>query len=1231
MAKKIKIFFLSALSFLIFSCQTLQPIDVELGLEKISSLDDITTYTDLAIQSEVFDMDTLAIFIENYFMEAGATFEQKMIRYEKLLALYDKGKIKRLPPAPTVDHSALTKQLLRLTEKFRDNPAIAPVIYTTGYCYYEEGQMELALITFEFFLQKYKTSNLRDEVAFRAGEIYFDTSQMDKAMKAYDKISMRENSPFYIRGAFKKAWVHYRSDEFDKSMDLFKVAIDDGFKKDRGASGLDLSEEGMRTVTKILSQTAPQGFKTYKEALTSRMKRFDQSHYAGDLLLSLGDTLKEQSRYEEMSVPYDIFINKYKDNDKLPNAYAGLAEAYYLEGKDAEAMDIRKKTIAKFNPDSKWYKKRFKDRDEKTDTLISETTATVANYYRDLAGKVKTEEEIKSALLEAEKQYKFHLKYFNRHMLADSTTFSLADILFKLKKYEEAASYYALAMEYNRNNDKGEKAAIAALLTYEFLLAENTDKEKGLTFTDERSKEISNKIYYVENYFREGFIGSKIEAEFFTKSSNMHFLLKDFSKAVESLTSLLRAEGPGLNVYEKLGDAHANLKQIDKAIEHYNLAMGYAKEGSETTLNTKLASLYYAKGKELADAGKYKDATDQFYKAFNASKTSPVGESSLLQLGKIYILEGKIDEVTTVSSLLREHHGKSKNYAPFLVDAAKLLKEKSRFTEASEMLEKAMTATDSKDDKQTYLFESLALLDFADRRDLLLKKLGTYMDEKVIDSGRLAQAHYMLGTTLIKEGNKDKGLKSLNDAVKEKPNPINDFFRTKARLAIASVKTEDFEKIKLTLPFEESFARKEKAMRDILTDYKLALETKIADLLPETVYLMGQVLENLSLSLLESERPTDLTPEELEEYNFQIEEKAYPVDEEAIKAYTNAVKSSTEHKLETKFTALSIDRLAKLRPASYSRPITLPIPAFLEDREVDLTPMALNEYTGAELPASSEATPNLKADLSNAPEHPSVKAIEYYNKALPLYFEDPKKALKLLTDSVEEMPEFSEGYYLRGRLHISQGRLEEGLNDFISSLDGVRKLSQVYDSLAALLIKMKDLKKAEGALKTSLSLKEDPYSLIGLGNIAHIKGEYEEAAKLYRRAETMDKSEEVKGYFNFNMGLNFYNQGEIKKAAVYISDSLLLGTIRKDVSVDIATALLLTGRVDEAMTELIRIKKSDNTNAEAYKVLGIIYELYKEDFAAAASSYDSYIKLGGTEAKDVFNWLAVAKQKGKIK
>ncbi|HAP67653.1 MAG TPA: hypothetical protein DCQ99_07725, partial [Nitrospinae bacterium] len=151
----------------------------------------------------------------------------------------------------------------------------------------------------------------------------------------------------------------------------------------------------------------------------------------------------------------------------------------------------------------------------------------------------------------------------------------------------------------------------------------------------------------------------------------------------------------------------------------------------------------------------------------------------------------------------------------------------------------------------------------------------------------------------------------------------DNIFVAKAELLILKERLNIYLDLKITQPFEKTLNKKTEFLNNILKNYSNISRYKVPELLTEIFFSMGTALENFRDSILQSERPADLTKEELEEYNFLLEEKAYPYDEKAVKVYENGLQIGREYKVYDEWVQKNLERLTAIRPVLYKRGFVL--------------------------------------------------------------------------------------------------------------------------------------------------------------------------------------------------------------------------------------------------------------------------------------------------------------------
>src|SRR5260370_37286388 len=83
-------------------------------------------------------------------------------------------------------------------------------------------------------------------------------------------------------------------------------------------------------------------------------------------------------------------------------------------------------------------------------------------------------------------------------------------------------------------------------------------------------------------------------------------------------------------------------------------------------------------------------------------------------------------------------------------------------------------------------------------------------------------------------------------------------------------------------------------------------------------YHMAETYSNFSRPLLESERPDDLNPEDLEEFKNKLDEAAFPFEEKAIKVHEKNMELLHAGVFNS-WTEKSISRLTELMPGRYAK------------------------------------------------------------------------------------------------------------------------------------------------------------------------------------------------------------------------------------------------------------------------------------------------------------------------
>jgi hypothetical protein len=140
----------------------------------------------------------------------------------------------------------------------------------------------------------------------------------------------------------------------------------------------------------------------------------------------------------------------------------------------------------------------------------------------------------------------------------------------------------------------------------------------------------------------------------------------------------------------------------------------------------------------------------------------------------------------------------------------------------------------------------------------------------------------------------------------------------KATLTLAVPAREEFKRIKLVAPLKKSLVEKRKAMEAALKAYSQAADYQVAEVTTAATFESAELYRQLGKDLMSSERPKNLSKDELEQYDVLLEEQAFPFEEKAIKLHeVNAARAKDGNYDE--WVQKSFAALAQLNPGRYGK------------------------------------------------------------------------------------------------------------------------------------------------------------------------------------------------------------------------------------------------------------------------------------------------------------------------
>jgi hypothetical protein len=127
-----------------------------------------------------------------------------------------------------------------------------------------------------------------------------------------------------------------------------------------------------------------------------------------------------------------------------------------------------------------------------------------------------------------------------------------------------------------------------------------------------------------------------------------------------------------------------------------------------------------------------------------------------------------------------------------------------------------------------------------------------------------------------------------------------------------------FNEARLVQPFEQSLHDKQARMDEALTAFEALVDYEDAEVTAAATFYIAELYYGFSQSLIDSERPTDLSADQMQDYEMMIEEEAFPFEERAIEIHEKNLELLANG-VFNRWIEKSLDQLADLMPGRYAK------------------------------------------------------------------------------------------------------------------------------------------------------------------------------------------------------------------------------------------------------------------------------------------------------------------------
>jgi TolA-binding protein len=818
---------------------------------------------------------------------------------------------------------SLFQQLLEAYPDYRRNDA---VLYQLARALEVAGQTDQALQVLNDLVHRYPETPRIEEIQFRRGEMYFLRRDYSSAEAAYQAVvGAGVDSRFYEQSLYKLGWSRFKLARHEESLDSFFDLLD------RKVRGIELSGEDQRlgSLSRAERELVEDTFRvlsisfSYMEgaaSISSYLQQRGDPEYGYVIFMNLGDLYLEKERYVDAANAYEAFVLENPFHAKAPLLQVEVIEAYKLGEFPTLVLEAKKSFVHRYGMDNAFWSRNPEEGNASVKAHLKANLTDLAQYYHAEAQRNGKRADYQQAAL----WYRKYLEYFPGQPDSANTNFLLAEILFESGDFEAATGEYEqTAYEYPHHEHSGE-AAYAALLSYR----KHEETLQGSARRTWHQNYLDSGLRFADTYPEHAESGAVLttvaEDLFGQKQFDLAIAVAQTAVAKEPAieTKLARTAWTVIahsqfdsNRYAEAEQAYYRLRPLTSSVD----------TDAHRQIDDRIASAIYKQGELARDGADLETAVTHFTRLGQAVPDSEFRETAEYDAAAALINLEAWDRATSVLQAFRSNWPDSRFSDDVTQKLAVTYMESGRSAEAAGEFERIADADTSSDDvRREALWKAAGLYRSGGQPASEEQVLARIVDRYPTPVAESIEARFRLLELADAQGDQRVRQARLQDIVRADRNAGAErsdrsrYLAAKATLELAEPVRERFVNARISQPLADSLKRKKTLMEEVLSAYGKAAEYGIAEVTTAATFRLGEVYQQFSRDLMQSERPRDLDADALEQYELLLEEQAFPFEEKAIELY-EANAGRTADGVFDEWVQRSFVALAELVPARYAK------------------------------------------------------------------------------------------------------------------------------------------------------------------------------------------------------------------------------------------------------------------------------------------------------------------------
>jgi len=813
-----------------------------------------------------------------------------------------------------------------LLEAYPDYRRNDTVLYQLGRAYEVGGRTDEALQVLNELVANFPDTELIDEVQFRRGEMLFLRKNYNDAELAYqDVVEYGDSSRFYEQSLYKRGWAQFKLAWHEDSLSSFFTLLD------RKIADIEIGEgdERLGTLKRAERELIEDTFRVLSisfsymqgaESIDEYLSQGELPKYAYIVYANLGDLYLEQERFQDAAETYEAFVEKDPHHPKAPVLQVQVIEAYKKGGFPSLVLDGKRDFVERYGMDGPFWVRNPREQNEAVAGHLKSNLTDLAQYYHAEAQK----DGEKSDYQQAANWYRKYLAYFPGEADTANTNFLLAEILFESGEFGDAVTEYEQTAYGYPSHEKSAEAGYAAILAYR----EHEQTLEGPSKDEWHQSYLDSGLKFADTYPDHPESGAVL-----TTVAEDLFQQDQFDLAIavgQAVVGKQPAVKPELSrtAWTVIAHSQFDLGNFADAETAYYSLRNFTPADDATAnseIKDRIASTIYKQGEQARDSGDLETAVTHFRRLGQVVPDSDIRVTAEYDAAAALINLQAWDRASVVLEEFRRDYPDSEYADDITQKLAVTYLGSGQTGQAAGEFERIADASSSTDEmrrealwKASELYEQTGSLT-AEQRVLnnIIARYPNPISESIEARARLLEIAEL-------SGNEQERIARLEELVRvdatagAQRSDRTRYLAATASLELAEPVRKRFEVVKLTQPLADSLKLKRELMEGVIDAYTGAADYGVAEVTTAATFRLGEVYEQFSADLMDSDRPTNLEADALEQYEILLEEQAYPFEEKAIDLY----KANTDRAADgvyDEWVKKSFNRMAGLMPARYAK------------------------------------------------------------------------------------------------------------------------------------------------------------------------------------------------------------------------------------------------------------------------------------------------------------------------